>query len=155
MDRESIRKELLRHYLKNIIPGGALFALWALYKNLFGQPAPIAPEILGPATFIAAVVAALALPILARTRFVKAVADRTFVPPEPFLAFEKVIQVAALASVYFAAVAYICSVGLFHFAGAFLAALYAAYYYFPSEARVAHEMRLFRVGSGERQKSEA
>lgn len=145
MDREHIRKELLKHYLRIIVPGSALFALWAAYRNLIGLPEPIAPEILGPVTFIAALVTALALPILARTRFVKAVADRKFVAPEPFLAFEKVILTTALASVYLAAVAYICTVGLFHFGGAFLAALYAAYYYFPSQDRVAHEMRLFRV----------
>lgn len=145
MDRDFIINQLFRHYLKNLVPAGAIFAGWAIYKNMAGIPEPIAPEIMGPAVFVAALVAALALPILARTRFVKAVADRKHVAPEPFLAFQKALLTMCLASAYIAAVGYVCTIGLFHFGGAFLAALYAAYYYFPSEERVAHEMRLFRV----------
>ena len=145
MDREDIRKALIKRYLLVLAPAAAVLMAWAGYRNLIQLPPPLMPEVVGPAAFIAALALALALPLLGRDRFVKRVASSTFVPVDDFLAFEKANMTVGLSSAYCAAAAYVCSAGQFHFGGAFLAALYAAYYYFPTRTRMAHEMRLFRV----------
>lgn len=146
MDPEHIRKALLTRYVIVLVPAALVFAGWAAVRNLGAPPDPIAPDVMGPASFICAIVAAIALPLFYRDRFVKSVAAQKAVEPAPFLAFEKTQLTLALLSAYCAAAAYVCTVNLFHFGGSFLAALYAAYYHFPSQARVAQEMRLFRVG---------
>lgn len=148
MDRETIRKQLLKLYLLMLAPAAVVLGAWAAYRNLVAIPDPIAHEVMGPVCFIGSWVTALALPLLLRDRFVKSVAAQKSVEPGPFLAFEKNCLVAGLSSALFAVAAYVCSVEIFYFAGAFLGALYAAYYYFPTEQRVAHEMRLFRVPGG-------
>ena len=147
-DLDAIRAGLTRHYAILLAPAGIVLAAWAAFRQLGGPP-PFHPEILGPVAFIGAAVLALGAPIFARARFVRRVAADQSVPPDAFLAFEKGLLNLALGSAYFAAAAYVCSASLFHFGGAFLAALYGAYYYFPSQKRVTQEMRLFRVGRGD------
>lgn len=145
MDKDTMQKALTRRFFVVITPALLVLGGWAAYRNLVEPTPPIEPKITGPAAFIAAVVFAIALPLLGRDRFVKRVAKEQFVPPETFLAFELSNMTLGLVSAYFAAAAYVCAVSQFHFGGAFLAALYAAYYYFPTNKRMAHEMRLFRV----------
>ncbi|THB70182.1 MAG: hypothetical protein D6E12_03125 [Desulfovibrio sp.] len=146
MDKDRIQKALFKRYLLMLAPAALIFIGWGVYRVL-QEPGPLAPpEVIGPIAFIGAVVVALALPLFIRGWFVKKVGESTSVEAKPFLAFESTLLSVALVSPYFAALAYICSTSMFHFGGAFLAALYAAYYYFPTKARVAHEMRLFRVG---------
>ncbi|MGE4292002.1 MAG: hypothetical protein AB7E32_07325 [Desulfovibrio sp.] len=144
----AIRQALLRHYLFLVAPAAFVMGLWAALKALdvVGPLQGLPVAVLGPATFILAVVLALAAPRLLRARFVNSVAGERGVEDGPFLAFEKLLLTASLPATWAAAAAYVLEVNLFHFAGALLAALYAAYYYYPSPERVAHEMRLFRVG---------
>ena len=145
MDRNDVRKILLKRWLVMLAPAAVIFLAWAAYRNLISMPPPVEPKITGPAFFIASVILAVALPLLIRDRFVKKVAKLKAAPLDDFLAFEKSLLTVSLVSAYCAAGAYICSTTQFHFAGAFLAATYAAYYYFPSVARVRHETRLFRI----------
>lgn len=143
-----MRQALSRHYFLLLTPAVGVAALWAGLKQ-FGMVEPLTGlpvAVLGPAAFILAVVLAVAAPLLIRTRFVTRVAGEQHVQPEPFLAFEKLLLSVSLPSAWAAAAAYVLEVNLFHFAGAMLAALYAAYFYYPSTERVVHEMRLFRVG---------
>ncbi len=147
MDTDGIRKALFKRYLLILLPAAVVLLGWAAFRNLATPPAPLAPETTGPAAFIGAVAFALALPLFLRDRFVKSVAKEKSVPADRFLSFELSALTVGLLSAYFAAAAYVCAVSQFHFGGSFLAALYAAYYYFPSRTRVAHEMRLFRVPS--------
>ena len=145
MDRNDIRKILLKRYLVMLSPALVILGAWAAYRNLVAMPEPVSPKITGPAFFIAAVVLAVGLPLLIRDRFVKRVAKEKSVTMDDFLAFENSILTVSLLASYCAAGAYICTTAQIFFAGAFLAALYAAYYYFPSMDRVRHETRLFRI----------
>lgn len=145
MDRNQIRKILLKRYLVMLAPALLIIAAWAAYRNLMAKPEPLAPAVTGPAFFIGSIFLAVALPFLMRDRFVKRMANLKAAPLDQFLAFEKNILTVCLLSAYCAAGAYVCTTATALFAGSFLAALYAAYYYFPSEVRVRHEVRLFRA----------
>jgi len=142
-----LRKALFRRYMLMLIPAMLIFGIWAACKNSGLTPgfASVGSAILGPLTFICAIALAVALPILYRIRFVRKVSEQQSVDPEEFLSFQLGLTTLALSAPYAASISYVSGVSLFHFTGAFLAALYAAYYYFPSEKKVLHEMRLFRV----------
>lgn len=143
----TFRAALLRRYVLLVAPAVVAAGLGAALRTagLFA-PGPLAPPaVAGPATFILAAILALAAPLLLRARFVDRVAGDRDVSPEAFLAFELRLLAVSLPATWAAAAASLLGVNLFHQAGALLAALYAAYFYFPSPARVAHEMRLFRV----------
>lgn len=148
---DSIRKPLLRRYLITLAPAAVLLAAWAALR-LAGVARPLDAAytaVIGPAVFIAAIVLALALPLLYRVRFVKSVEGRAGVGAGTFLPFQLTLMAFPLSASYAAAAGYLAGVSTFHFSGAFLAALYGAYYYFPSRNRVEQEMRLFRVGREE------
>jgi len=148
-DLDEIRAALARRYALLLAPAAALLAGWWAYRTLAGPPAPFRPDVFGPLAFAGAIILALGLPIWLRGRFVRRVAADRSVDAGTFLAFEKGVMAVVLGSAYFAALAYICTASLFHFGGAFLAALYGAYYYYPTRARVAAEARLFRVPRGD------
>lgn len=148
---DSTRKPLLRRYLTTLAPAVALLLAWAACRQA-GLVHPLDAgynAVIGPAVFIAAIVLAVALPLLYRVRFVKSVEGSTGVDAETFLSFQLNLMTLALCASYAAAVGYVAGVANFHFGGAFLAGLYGAYYYFPSQKRVAQEMRLFRVNREE------
>ncbi|WP_022660306.1 hypothetical protein [Paucidesulfovibrio longus] len=147
-ESRDIRRTLLRHYLLLVGPAAVVAALWAGLKALalVNPVQGVSAAVAGPALFILAAVLALAAPIPLRARFVNRVAGKRSVDPEAFLEFEKLLLSVSLPSVWAAVAAYVLEANLFHVAGSLLAALYAAYYYYPSPQRVAHEMRLFRVG---------
>lgn len=142
-----LRKTLFRRYLVMLVPAAALFGIWAACR-MAGLVHPLDQrytQVIGPAIFIAAIVLAVALPLLYRVRFVKSVSGRENVATDEFLPFQTNLMSLALLASYAAAAGYMAGVSTFHFSGAFLAGLYAAYYYFPSQKRMAQEMRLFRV----------
>jgi len=147
MDFDTIRKSLLRRYLILLTPAAVLFGGWAALRQA-GVVHPMDPQytgVIGPAIFIAAIILAVALPLLYRVQFVKTVKGSRGVSPDLFLPFQQSLMSLALLASYTAAAGYMAGVSTFHFSGAFLASLYGAYYYFPSQRRVAQEMRLFRV----------
>lgn len=142
-----LRKTLSRRYLVMLAPAAGIFGIWAACR-MAGLVHPLDQrytEVIGPAIFITAIVLAVALPLLYRVRFVKSVAGRDSVDADTFIPFQTNLMSLAMLSPYAAALGYMAGVSNFHFSGAFLAGLYAAYYYFPSQKRVAQEMRLFRV----------
>ncbi|QGY38656.1 hypothetical protein GM415_00375 [Pseudodesulfovibrio cashew] len=144
---DAVRKTLFRRYLLMLTPAAILFAAWAACRQAGLVPASdkALTDLVGPAAFIAAIVLAVAAPLLYRIRFVKRVEGSPHVEAETFTAFQLSLTSLALLAPYAAAAGYMAGVSTFHFSGAFLAALYGAYYYFPSQKRVAQEMRLFRV----------
>ncbi|MBG0789734.1 MAG: hypothetical protein H0S80_04460 [Desulfovibrionaceae bacterium] len=144
---ETIRKPLMRRYLVTLTPAAVLLAAWAACRQA-GLVRPLGAEyttVIGPAVFIAAIILAVALPLLYRVLFVKSVEGRPGVSAETFLPFQCNLMSLALLASYAATAGYMAGVANFHFGGAFLAGLYGAYYYFPSRRRVAQELRLFRV----------
>jgi hypothetical protein len=144
---DTIRTALLRRYLTMLSPAVVLFAVWAACRQAgLVQSLGLGNiDLVGKVVFISAIVLAVALPMFYRIRFVKSVEGSRNVSEEAFVPFQLTLMSLALIAPYVAAAGYIAAVSTFHFSGAFLASLYGAYYYFPSDRRVAQEMRLFRV----------
>lgn len=132
-----------------LVPAAIIFGGWAAARqsglvNGMGQQFT---DIIGPAVFIISILLAVALPLLYRIRFVKDVAGTHGVNMEEFMPFQLNSMALALIAPYAAAIGYMAGISNFHFSGAFLAALYGAYYYFPAEKRIAKEMKMFRVNA--------
>ncbi|MCJ2164815.1 MULTISPECIES: hypothetical protein [unclassified Pseudodesulfovibrio] len=145
----SLQKTLFRRYLLMLAPAALIFGGWAACRQAGltpNMPSGTA-AVIGPIVFIAAIILAVALPLLCRVGFVRKVEGQKNVESAPFLDFQLTLMSIALTAPFAAAAGYIAGVANFHFAGAFLASLYAAYYYYPSEKRIHQEMRLFRVTS--------
>lgn len=149
LESETIRKTLFRRYILMLAPAAIIFCGWAACRQAGLAPGPTAITIIGPAAFITAIVLAVALPLFYRATFVRSVEGRKNVDIARFLSFQLGSMTMALLAPYAAAAGYVAGVSNFHFGGAFLASLYAAYYFFPSEKRIAQEMRLFRVSQTE------
>lgn len=151
--RARIRQDLLSTYRRWILPAGlALACIWAVRQ--VGVPAvssSAVDAVAGPAVFIAAIASALALPLLHRGHFVHRVQGLKAVPAEELLEFERNQLRLVLLSCYAAAIGYLLDVSIFHFGGAFLAALYGAYFYYPTRRRVSREMVIFRASAGQAQ----
>jgi len=144
-------ESLRRSYIRLAAPAAlATAASWS-YRHLWSGPLAETgvKALVGPVLFILAAVFAVALPLWHRARFVHRVRGRKGVPLDLFLRFERDQFALALAAIYPALAGYLLDVSRFHFSGAFLLALYAAYYHFPSRRRVAHEMRIFRVDAAD------
>jgi hypothetical protein len=140
-----LQKKLFRFYIQLIAPAAGLaVAIWLLRQSGLAPSPDWAKTIAGPAVFIGAVCFAVAFPLWHRYRFVAQVKDQAAVDPLTLLAFEKTQTILVLVTPYIALAGYLLDVALFHFGGAFLAALYGIYYYFPSQARISKEVSLFR-----------
>ncbi|MFH2132584.1 MAG: hypothetical protein ABIK68_19560 [bacterium] len=97
------------------------------------------------ATFIGSLVFAIAAPIFIRTIFAHRQRHQTHIPEDRFIRFELNLIRVALLTPYFSLVAYLWDFPEFYMAGSFLAALYAIYYFYPSQRRIIFEKRIFRV----------
>jgi hypothetical protein len=67
------------------------------------------------------------------------------VSSEALLRFERTFLYIALITPYVAVASFILEIPRFYCAGTVIMALYAAYYYYPSERRIQFERRIFRV----------
>lgn len=114
------------------------FGIITIFNTQPGEPLIVA-------VFILSLVFAIALPILIRTLFASSQRNSKQVQAEDFLVFERRLIRTALVAPYLSLVAYLYRFPEFYLAGSFLAALYAVYYFFPSERRIAFEKRIFRV----------
>lgn len=148
-----IRQRLLSTYRRWILPAAlGLGCIWAARQvGMLSISSSAVDAVAGPAVFIAAIAAALALPLLHRGHFVHRVRSLKAVPAELLLEFERNQLRLVLLSCYAAAIGYLLDVSIFHFGGAFLAALYGAYFYYPTRRRVSREMVIFRASMGQNQ----
>ncbi len=145
-----IQDSLLSTYRRWILPAClALACIWALRQmGVLDISSAAVDAVAGPAVFIAAIASALALPLLHRGHFVHRVQGLKSVPADELLEFERTQLRLVLLSCYAAAIGYLLDVSIFHFGGAFLAALYGAYFYYPTRRRVSRELVIFRASVG-------
>ena len=148
-----VRNSLLSTYRRWLLPAGlALACIWAARQTgVLAISSSAVDAVAGPAVFIAAIASALALPLLHRGHFVHRVQGLKGVPAEELLGFERTQLRLVLLSWYAAAIGYHLDVSVFHFGGAFLAALYGAYFYYPTRRRVSRELVIFRASVGQTQ----
>jgi len=139
--------ELRRTYIVLLIPAivGFIFLFVAKTYHLISFGPFKFKEFFGPALFIASVILAIALPILFRTLFAHKVRYQKSVSETDLLKFERIFLYVALLTPYVTLIAYFFELPRFYCAGTVLMALYAVYYYYPSERRITFEKRIFRV----------
>ncbi len=101
--------------------------------------------ILSVVVFVLAALTALGFPVVIRLMFVKKVKDLKQVQSEAWLRYEMQSILSALVTAYLFFIASLLQFSNFFYASIFLLALYAGYYYFPSEKRVEFEKKLFRI----------
>ncbi len=130
-----------------VLPATGLFIVMAAARQLglivpgrFGV-SPAMHTIL----FVVSAVSALAGPLFIRTLFAHSIKDRQQSGADLFLRFQKRILWLSQTTIYVALVAVFCDFPRFHAAAIVLMALYALYYYFPSQKRIDFDRRIFRV----------
>ena len=139
--------KLKRTYFTLLVPAIVGFAAYFIAKtyNLVEFGPTKFQGILAPLLFILSVVFAIALPIFFRTLFAHNVRKKKSVSEDDLLRFERTFLYIALVTPYIALVGYMLELPRFHLGGTVIMALYALYYYYPSQRRVQFERRIFRV----------
>ena len=102
-------------------------------------------KLLAPLLLVLSVIFAVALPMFFRALFAHRVREQKNVSEADLLRFERTFLYIALITPYLALIGYLFEFPRFHLAASVLMALYAVYYYFPSQRRIRFEKRIFRA----------
>ncbi len=145
-------RSLQRIYLFWVIPA-MLLALGAKAAAYLGLTRPALPPWIYGTVFVLSAATAIAGPILIRAGFAQAHRTQTTVASNAFYRFQKRLLYIALITPYWAAAALMFQFPRFHATGIMLFALYAVYYYYPSDRRINFDKKLFRVSHGSETKS--
>ncbi len=142
-------KSLRKIYFSILAPVVAGFLVLGTGRSLHvdflsGYPVPVFFTIF---IFTLSAVTCLAFPILIRTLFANSVKDKKNTTENAFLKFEKNLLYAAMITPWFSLIGYLCLFPKFYLASINLMALYALYYYYPSEKRISFDKKIFRVKS--------
>ena len=139
--------ELKRTYFIILAPSlmGFIIVYGAKAYDLFRLDRVDNVNIFGSVILIFCVTLAIALPIFYRTLFAHRKRDQRMVSEADFVKFERRLMVISLATPYLALAAYALEFPKFYTTAAILMGLYAIYYFFPSEKRLAFDRRIFRV----------
>lgn len=142
-----MRLILKKHYMGMLIPATALFLLLGLARelNLVRPGLFVIPFALQAGVFVLAAMTAVAGPVLIRTVFILSLKQQTGAAPREFLLFQKKLIWVSLTTPYLAFAAVLCDFAKFYAAALVLMALYAVYYYFPSQKRIVFDRKIFRV----------
>ena len=147
MNVQTIQNRLGRRYRRRLLVPAILLALLFLIR-WGGLVGPVGPEVgrrIGPWLFLIAVVLAGAMPVLLRTLFAHRWRSARYAPAADFARLQQRLIDVSLAAVWMLPVICLVEMPLFYQGGAILAALYGAYYHYPSLQRIAFDHRLFRV----------
>jgi hypothetical protein len=95
--------------------------------------------------FVLAISVGVAIPIFLRVYFFSQLKEKKFFTLDEFISYqEKIISVISITP-YFAFIAALVNMEPFYFGGTVLAAIYAMYYHFPSDKKIAFDKKVFRV----------
>jgi len=143
-----MKNRLTRLYIFLVAPAAALFVVLYAVKKLELVDTRVildtAPA-LAPLIFVLAVACAVASPLLLRTAFVYAHREAKGVSEEELYELQRRTLMIALAAPYLAVAAAFLELPTVPFTGTVLAAFYAVYFFYPSEAKLRRERRIFRV----------
>ena len=142
-----MRIRLKRYYCRWLLPCAATVAALVIagHLHLIHSLRLDVAHRLAPLLFVAAVVLAVAVPVFLRASFAHRVRTLRRVSGEDFYLLQRRQIGTALTATYLIPVACLVELPAFYQAGIVLAALYAAYYQFPSARRIAFDRRIFRV----------
>ncbi|MCP4114201.1 MAG: hypothetical protein GY737_02155 [Desulfobacteraceae bacterium] len=109
----------------------------------------IEPWVLPPALqtlfFVVAALTSVAAPLMVRTLFAHSLRESSGADPQSFLVFQQRLLLVALLTPWLAILVMVFDFRNFYGSSMVLMALYAAYYYYPSERRIDFDSRIFRV----------
>lgn len=145
-----MRKQLKKFYFVFLTPAVFGFTVVCLVYSLY-RPCRFSEQgvaVIAPIIFILAVIFAVAGPIYYRSLFAHRRQHLLSVSRLELYRFERNLTGMALVTPYFALAAYFLQLPRFHLAGTILMALYAVYYYYPSDKRMTFEQKIFRAGDG-------
>ena len=142
-----IREELKKVYLKLLYPFLILMVLVYLgqFLGIFGQIEKEFSKALSVTLLVLTALFSVALPIFYRSLFANKVKDMKSITVNEFLKFEKNLIIIAMVAPYFLVFTVLLNLSGFYFGTIVIIALYAAYYYYPSEKRIKFEKKLFRI----------
>ncbi len=141
------KKELSKYFWKVLTPAVILILISEGLKAIGAGvtlDATVTYEI-SVAVFVLAALTALGIPVVIRLLFVKKIKDLKQVENEAWVHYEKQSIRFALLTSYLFFIASVLQFSNFFYVSVFLLALYAGYYYFPSEKRVQFEKKMFRI----------
>jgi len=138
---------LKRQYTIIIIPALCLFLVFGLARqlNFITSGQFVISSVLHSMVFILSAITAIAGPLFFRTLFAHSMRKQSQVPAKEFLSFQKKILWISMITPYLAFIAVLCDFPRFFAAAIVLMALYAVYYYFPSQKRINFDQKIFRV----------
>ena len=142
-----IREELKKIYLKLLYPFLILIVLIYLgqFLGIFGRVDKEFSKNISVTLLVLTALFSVALPIFYRSLFANKVKDRKSITINEFLKFEKNLIIIAMITPYFLVFTVLLNLSGFYFGTIVIIALYAVYYYYPSEKRVEFEKKLFRI----------
>lgn len=146
-----IREELKKIYLKLLYPFLILIVLIYLgqFLGIFGRVEKEFSKNISVTLLVLTALFSVALPIFYRSLFANKVKDKKSITINEFLKFEKNLIIIAMIAPYFLVFTVLLNLSGFYFGTIVIIALYAVYYYYPSEKRVEFEKKLFRISEVE------
>ncbi len=157
MEVTEISKKLKKLYFLQLTPALFLMVLFFFFREQFTWQGviPLHGNLFSDILIALAVLIGIAFPMFFRSFFVHKIKDKTKIPEEIFLRFEKILMTFSLITPYFLVLA--IAFGMENKANIFLTilALYASYYYYPSVKKMNFEMKLFRMKPTTETKSES
>ena len=138
---------LKRQYTIIIIPALCLFLVFGLARqlNFITSGQFVISSVLHSMVFILSAITAIAGPLFFRTLFAHSMRKQSQVPAKEFLSFQKKILWISMITPYLAFIAVLCDFPRFFATAIVLMAMYAVYYYFPSQKRIDFDQKIFRV----------
>jgi hypothetical protein len=142
-----IKEELRKTYFKFLFPIVILlvFVYLGQLLEIIKQRELELNRIVSVIILVLVALFGIALPIFYRALFVNKIRDRKSISVDEFLKFEKKLLVIAMIAPYFIVITILLNLPGFYYGMVVIIALYAVYYYFPSEKRIKFEKRLFRI----------
>lgn len=142
-----MRTNLTKLYGWLLFPAVLLFSIFFFLKNflLIDIPLFTPSQLFSGTVFILASITAVAGPLFLRSLFAHNNRNHTTVSLESFIKFQRKLIILCMITPYWAFIAFVFEFEKFFSAAILLMALYALYYYYPSEKRINFDKRIFRI----------
>ncbi len=146
MQAQALKKTFLQWYLAVLSPACLAIAGLALCRTFKVElVAEQAGRTVTMSLLILAGLLAFALPLWLRILFCRTQTGKTGVELDRFIVFEKRFILVGVLATYMVPLGYLCNIPQVPLFWIMLFALYAGYYYFPSQKRIDLEVNIFRV----------
>ncbi len=147
MNAKETSKFLQKIYFWQLLPAVVFIAIAYLLRYYFklSDTESVPSLTVSVVVTTLAGVAGIAAPVFFRSYFVYKNRDKKQILPDDFLSFERLLLTTALMSPYFLIISILINMNETANMLIALFALYAVYYYFPTEKKVRFEMKIFRI----------